>query len=79
VAGNVYFDLTRAFNDRGPVVARASGQAVVYYRRPYLEAFSRLESGERRLPHAHATVTGLAERHLPKAIVVPGAADADAE
>jgi hypothetical protein len=46
---------------------------------PYLEAFSRLESGERRLPHAHATVTGLAERHLPNAIVVPGAADADAE
>jgi hypothetical protein len=32
VAGNVYFDLTRAFNDRGPVVALASGQAVVYYR-----------------------------------------------
>jgi hypothetical protein len=31
-AANVYFDLTRAFNARGPAVALASGQAVVYYR-----------------------------------------------
>lgn len=29
---NVYFDLTEAFNADGPVVALASGQAVVYYR-----------------------------------------------
>jgi hypothetical protein len=29
---NVYFELTEAFNARGPVVALASGQAVVYYR-----------------------------------------------
>jgi len=29
---NVYFDLTREFNHQGPVVALASGQAVVYYR-----------------------------------------------
>jgi hypothetical protein len=32
VAANVYFDLTRTFNARGPVVALASGQAVVHYR-----------------------------------------------
>jgi len=32
VAANVYFDLTRAFNARGPAVALASGQAVVFYR-----------------------------------------------
>ena len=31
-AGNVYFDLTRTFNERGPIAALASGQAVVYYR-----------------------------------------------
>lgn len=30
--GNVYFELTRAFNARRPNVALASGQAVVYYR-----------------------------------------------
>ncbi|MGQ0732126.1 MAG: hypothetical protein ACT4QD_00570 [Acidobacteriota bacterium] len=30
--GNVYFELTEAFNERGPVAALASGQAVVYYR-----------------------------------------------
>jgi hypothetical protein len=29
---NVYFDLTREFNQDGPVAALASGQAVVYYR-----------------------------------------------
>lgn len=46
---------------------------------PYLEAFSRLTSGERRLPHAHAQVTSLAEHHLPTTITLPGAADADAE
>jgi hypothetical protein len=28
---NVYFDLTEAFNRLGPIVALASGQAVVYY------------------------------------------------
>jgi hypothetical protein len=32
VPGNVYFDLTRAFNAAGPVAALGSGQAVVYYR-----------------------------------------------
>jgi hypothetical protein len=32
VSGNVYFELTRAFNAAGPTVALASGQAVVYYR-----------------------------------------------
>ena len=32
MAGNVYFDLTRAFNQRGAIVALASGQAVVHYR-----------------------------------------------
>lgn len=32
VAANVYFDLTRAFNERGVIVALASGQAVVHYR-----------------------------------------------
>ena len=32
MAANVYFDLTRAFNARGPAVALASGQAVVFYR-----------------------------------------------
>jgi hypothetical protein len=32
VSGNVYFELTRAFNAAGPMVALASGQAVVYYR-----------------------------------------------
>jgi hypothetical protein len=32
VAANVYFDLTRAFNECGPIVALASGQAVVHYR-----------------------------------------------
>jgi hypothetical protein len=32
VATNVYFELTRAFNARGPNVALASGQAVVFYR-----------------------------------------------
>jgi hypothetical protein len=31
-AGNVYFDLTRTFNERGPIAALASGQAVVHYR-----------------------------------------------
>ena len=30
--GNIYFELTEAFNARQPVVALASGQAVVYYR-----------------------------------------------
>ena len=45
----------------------------------YLDAFSRLTSSERRLPHAHAQVTGLAEHHLPTTIILPGAADADAE
>jgi hypothetical protein len=32
VATNVYFELTRAFNARAPIVALASGQAVVHYR-----------------------------------------------
>jgi hypothetical protein len=32
VAGNVYFDLTRAFNARRPTAVLASGQAVVYHR-----------------------------------------------
>lgn len=32
MSANVYFDLTRAFNERGPIVALASGQAVVHYR-----------------------------------------------
>lgn len=32
MSGNVYFDLTRAFNAAGPVAALASGQAVVFYR-----------------------------------------------
>lgn len=32
MAGNVYFDLTRAFNERGAIAALASGQAVVHYR-----------------------------------------------
>jgi hypothetical protein len=32
VSGNVYFALTEAFNAHAPVVALASGQAVVYYR-----------------------------------------------
>jgi len=31
-ATNVYFDLTREFNARGPIAALASGQAVVFYR-----------------------------------------------
>jgi hypothetical protein len=30
--GNIYFELTEAFNAKQPVVALASGQAVVYYR-----------------------------------------------
>ena len=30
--GNIYFDLTEAFNARQVTVALASGQAVVYYR-----------------------------------------------
>lgn len=30
--GNVYFELTRAFNDEGRIAILASGQAVVYYR-----------------------------------------------
>jgi hypothetical protein len=29
---NIYFELTEAFNAKGPVVALASGQAVVFYR-----------------------------------------------
>jgi hypothetical protein len=45
----------------------------------YLEAFSRLTSTERRLPHAHAQVRGLAEQLLPPNITLPGAAHADAE
>ena len=32
MAGNIYFELTRAFNAAGPIAALASGQAVVYYR-----------------------------------------------
>jgi hypothetical protein len=32
MAVNVYFELTREFNARGPIVALASGQAVVHYR-----------------------------------------------
>ena len=32
VAGNIYFELTRAFNAAGPIAVLASGQAVVYYR-----------------------------------------------
>jgi hypothetical protein len=32
VPGNVYFELTRAFNAAGPIAALGSGQAVVYYR-----------------------------------------------
>jgi hypothetical protein len=32
VVGNVYFDLTRAFNASRPAVVLASGQAVVYHR-----------------------------------------------
>ena len=31
-ARNIYFDLTRAFNERGRNVVLCSGQAVVYYR-----------------------------------------------
>jgi hypothetical protein len=31
-SGNIYFELTEAFNATGPTVALASGQAVVYYR-----------------------------------------------
>lgn len=30
--GNIYFELTEAFNAHGPTVVLASGQAVVYYR-----------------------------------------------
>jgi hypothetical protein len=45
----------------------------------YLEAFSRLTSAERRLPHAHAQVRGLADQLLPPTITLPGAAHADAE
>lgn len=32
MAGNVYFELTRAFNQKGRIAVLASGQAVVYYR-----------------------------------------------
>ena len=32
MGANIYFDLTREFNERGPNVALASGQAVVHYR-----------------------------------------------
>lgn len=32
MSGNVYFELTRAFNASAPIAALASGQAVVYYR-----------------------------------------------
>ncbi|MEQ1871587.1 MAG: hypothetical protein ABL961_16345 [Vicinamibacterales bacterium] len=32
MAGNIYFELTRAFNAAGPIAVLASGQAVVYYR-----------------------------------------------
>jgi len=32
VPANVYFDLTREFNEGGPIAALASGQAVVHYR-----------------------------------------------
>lgn len=32
VVSNVYFELTRAFNQAGPTVVLASGQAVVYHR-----------------------------------------------
>jgi hypothetical protein len=45
----------------------------------YLDAFSRVTAAERRLPHAHAQVIGLAEHLLPATITLPGAADADAE
>jgi hypothetical protein len=32
LVGNIYFELTEAFNAEGPAVALASGQAVVFYR-----------------------------------------------
>ena len=65
---NVYFELTRAFNARGSIVALASGQAVVHYL-----------VDERRLPHAHERVRALADRFLPFTVDLPGEFNGDAQ
>ena len=66
---NIYFELTEAFNAKEPVVALASGQAVVYYR---------IAINLRPLREAHDRLLEIAERLLPRA-PTPGSPDADAQ
>lgn len=51
--GNVYFELTEAFNARAPTVALASGQAVVYYRVAIISKDDTLFASEKALPALH--------------------------
>jgi hypothetical protein len=46
---------------------------------PYVEAFARITSEERRLPGAHERVLALAERLLPTAVDLPEGSDVDAQ
>jgi hypothetical protein len=58
---NTYFALTEAFNRHGPIVALASGQAVVYYRIAIMS-----KDGDwvlRESPQACAHVLEELERH----------------
>jgi hypothetical protein len=67
--GNIYFELTETFNATQPVVALASGQAVVYYRVAIMS-----KDGDwviRETPEACATVLG--ELDVRRAHYRPGA------
>jgi hypothetical protein len=63
--------LRRADASRMQAYALAAG--------PYVEAFGRFSSAQRRLPQAHTRVMALADRHLPETIDIPGGGHADAQ
>jgi hypothetical protein len=65
--------------DRHQRLDRARLDAYASAAEPYVAAFARIAADARLLPAAHARVVALAERLLPRAVNVPGDADADAE
>ena len=78
--GNVYFELTRTFNARGPIVALASRQAVVHYRVAIMSKDGdSVPADQKRLPEAHGRVLALAERLLPFTVDLPEEPDGDAQ
>lgn len=65
---NVYFELTRRFNREEPTAILASGQAVVFHRRPYIERFGRTDLSGLPLEQAHRRVCELAGQLLPRTL-----------